>query len=446
MELSFDGYSNHVESESTQKQRIISFNIGGTIFATFYSTICKKIPKPYSNNFYQSNLLEKIVLGQVSATYDDQNIFMDRNPQYFNQILDYLRMSNTNEDFILPKNKTILKELLREARFYQVDGLKEMIKEHYNFLVRTQRAMRQKSYMDSKCNSNKLKTCLQDTSFSSHLPTNYLTSTGKNSDITSCSTFIRSKEVVSNDRKSNQKHALDNSLLVAELKRLKNESNSSKWIYGRISSDCDGSLLYQDMLNNDDTLIIGESKEVYTCFENCTIIFILSSQSFYIQLQNFEKELTRIQPRIDNCLDPLEPSDVLCIGQYREDGLFYRCRILNWNQEANQAECLFIDFGNTEIISISTITKMSGALKQIKPLAINCKLQKELKTGTQAFEKLIELVIKETLFDIKLKKIDLDCFYCSENYDFDPIEVELCTSLNKITINEENLSNNDLWN
>ena len=107
-----DVYLNQIETKSIATQRIVKFNIGGTIFATFASTICKKIPKPYlnTNGFYRPNLLERILLGDVKPILDDQKcIFMDRSSKYFDCILDYLRASNTNEDFFLPKNKIFLK-------------------------------------------------------------------------------------------------------------------------------------------------------------------------------------------------------------------------------------------------------------------------------------------------------------------------------------------------
>jgi hypothetical protein len=448
-----DVFLNQIEIKSITSQRIVKFNIGGTIFATFASTICKKIPKPYlsTNGFYRPNLLERILLGDVKPILDDQKcIFMDRSSKYFDCILDYLRASNTNEDFFLPKNKIFLKELLREAKFYEIDSLKDLIKEHYNCLVRNHKVLRQKESLNKKeyqeSHQAKSNAYLEDSSYSSNYQTNYLTSTAKNSDITSYTTFIRKKELNSRDTKQARKHGLDNTLLFAELKKLKNDPNASKWIYGRVSSDCDGTLLCHEMQVNDDTLITNDNKAAYTVFENCTIIFIISSQCFYVQMQSFEKELARIQPRIDNCLEPLEPDEVLCIGQYKEDGLYYRCRILNWYEDKNEAECLFIDFGNTEFVQINTITKMSVSLKEIKPLALCCKLDKELKCGTREFQQLIDLVNQDTLFDIRVKKFDLESFYFAENYVYDPIEIELSTSSNKIKINEENLSRQDLWN
>ena len=63
MELSFDGHSNHVESESTQKQRIISFNIGGTIFATFLIT--NKSPGLASNINAGSTLESQHAITQI---------------------------------------------------------------------------------------------------------------------------------------------------------------------------------------------------------------------------------------------------------------------------------------------------------------------------------------------------------------------------------------------
>ncbi|XP_062611697.1 uncharacterized protein LOC134273514 [Saccostrea cucullata] len=52
--------------------------------------------------------------------------FFDRDPKYFDYILNYLRDGNITAD-ILPRNKEDLHKILKEADYYQLLGLKEEV-------------------------------------------------------------------------------------------------------------------------------------------------------------------------------------------------------------------------------------------------------------------------------------------------------------------------------
>ena len=105
---------------------IVKFNVGGTTFATYLTTITKKILKNNGDGFYEPNLLEALVSGLIDVKYDDNKaIFIDRNPQYFNYILNYLRMANTNETFKYPASLNDFDGFLAEAEFYNLVGVKE---------------------------------------------------------------------------------------------------------------------------------------------------------------------------------------------------------------------------------------------------------------------------------------------------------------------------------
>ena len=114
---------------------IIHFNVGGKLFSTFKSTLDVKIPKPNTNNheYYTSNLLEKLADGKIEASYDEKNaIFIDRDPGCFGYILNYLRHCNTNENFELPKEKAILKKILKDAEYYEIDAIKDLLNLPFN--------------------------------------------------------------------------------------------------------------------------------------------------------------------------------------------------------------------------------------------------------------------------------------------------------------------------
>lgn len=140
----FEKINNHLANQSTANEKlrammqnssfssssdIVRFNIGGKVYATYKSTIAKQIKNPNSENeFYGPNLLEGLASGLASVRLDDLNaIFIDRNNYYFDYVLDFLRNANSNYEFKLPTSKETLAEIEKEADFYKVEGLKDLI-------------------------------------------------------------------------------------------------------------------------------------------------------------------------------------------------------------------------------------------------------------------------------------------------------------------------------
>jgi hypothetical protein len=107
---------------------IVKFNVGGKVFATFKSTIKKRIRNlnydvsDENNEYYGPNLLECLITGLVQVKTDENNaFFIDRNNQYFDYILDYLRMTETDHnEFKLPFDRQLVKNIEREAEYYKV--------------------------------------------------------------------------------------------------------------------------------------------------------------------------------------------------------------------------------------------------------------------------------------------------------------------------------------
>ena len=102
---SFTDFVNH-------KRKIISFNIGGRIFATSRETIA-------NDEFCMLNVMLKHEPSMSSTRDESGAIFIDRDPTYFQYVLNYLR----NGIVDLPPEKFKLNAILREAEFYQINGL-----------------------------------------------------------------------------------------------------------------------------------------------------------------------------------------------------------------------------------------------------------------------------------------------------------------------------------
>ncbi|CAF1022504.1 unnamed protein product [Brachionus calyciflorus] len=115
--------------------QIIKFDVGGGKFSTYRSTICKKLRKiAPSTDYYRFNLLEETISSPNINL--NEEIFFDRNPHYFNFILDFYRLIKIDEngninsnDFKerLPYEDYELLGIKKEAEFFKVDHLVEII-------------------------------------------------------------------------------------------------------------------------------------------------------------------------------------------------------------------------------------------------------------------------------------------------------------------------------
>jgi hypothetical protein len=152
----------------------------------------------------------------------------------------------------------------------------------------------------------------------------------------------------------------------------------------------------------------------FVVLKSCLISLMFTTQDFFVQQENFEEEIAKIQPLIDNCLEPFYINDSkYCVGQFKDDQLFYRMRVLDWNDEKNEVYALLIDYGNKTDVAIDTITKMELPLAKVKPLAINCCLDSAVTVlaGSQAYTEFENLVANEVRFNCRIRKSDLKRFY-----------------------------------
>ncbi len=100
---------------------IITFNIGGEIYSTKRSTI--------NENVDSQSFLSLIIKNQTKIRVNQSGqYFIDRDGKYFCYILNYFREKKLR----LPENFCELKQLLFEAKFYQIDRLINEIENRLN--------------------------------------------------------------------------------------------------------------------------------------------------------------------------------------------------------------------------------------------------------------------------------------------------------------------------
>ena len=138
-----------VKRMKSEETDIVKVNVGGTIFCTSRSTLTRKIKKENGDEFYGTHLLQGLF--EELETNTSQIPFIDRDPAYFNYILDYLR--DPNEELLLTDDEFILKKILREAKFFMLDGLSVKIEDHLSIILM--------KFNSSIINTNQVKDLIQ---------------------------------------------------------------------------------------------------------------------------------------------------------------------------------------------------------------------------------------------------------------------------------------------
>ena len=90
--------------------KTIKLNVGGQYFTTSLETLTKD----------PGSMLHAMFSGRFDTKpAEDGSYFIDRDGTHFRHILNYLRTGQ----LIVPEDKVVCKELLREAEFYQIQGI-----------------------------------------------------------------------------------------------------------------------------------------------------------------------------------------------------------------------------------------------------------------------------------------------------------------------------------
>ncbi|KAJ5076449.1 btb/poz domain-containing adapter for cul3-mediated rhoa degradation protein family member [Anaeramoeba ignava] len=124
----------NIEQENTNlNTKPIKINVGGKIFETLTTTLSK----------WKNSKFEEIITNQKQfPIINDGIIFFDRNPKYFEIILDYLRTSEVT----IPKklnNKEGLSRLIKESKYYSIHSLTQLLNEKIQVLQRQSFTMKE---------------------------------------------------------------------------------------------------------------------------------------------------------------------------------------------------------------------------------------------------------------------------------------------------------------
>lgn len=109
-----DYFADSIVSNPDNSSDIICFNVGGSLFSTRRNILL--------NTRLESAVTQSDSLSQTRTVFNNQ-VFIDRNPEYFSIILDYLRSSG---EFVIPQGID-LNRLRFEAIYYKVNGLLDLI-------------------------------------------------------------------------------------------------------------------------------------------------------------------------------------------------------------------------------------------------------------------------------------------------------------------------------
>lgn len=104
--------------EQTITRKKVNLNVGGRYFLTSPDTLCRE----------PGSMLAMLVSGRWQPSYDDNAFFIDRDPQMFELILQYLRTSELPPIKEKQHKVWYYKQLLKEAQFFLLSNLEHIIK------------------------------------------------------------------------------------------------------------------------------------------------------------------------------------------------------------------------------------------------------------------------------------------------------------------------------
>ncbi|ESO96874.1 hypothetical protein LOTGIDRAFT_159624 [Lottia gigantea] len=116
----------------------------------------------------------------------------------------------------------------------------------------------------------------------------------------------------------------------------------------------------------------------------CDFYVLVSDSSVKDALEAIDLELARVKP-VD--YKPMKGEYVCC----KFEGVWYRAVVIDITSDANY-EVLFIDYGNTSLVTPSSVRQFTSSLASIPPLALHCSLYNAIDNGQESLVKFAEFL------------------------------------------------------
>ncbi|GMR29913.1 hypothetical protein PMAYCL1PPCAC_00108, partial [Pristionchus mayeri] len=144
-------------------RELIGLNVGGTHYVTLYETLAR-FRSPYFERLVTLNQTSgKIFQFDSNIIFDASGaIFINRDGGLFRYVLQYMR---DGKNAVLPEDLALLRQLRREAEFFGLGGLKELVDEQIH-VVKQRRDERDEVIQSLKATVSSISQSLYVTNFS----------------------------------------------------------------------------------------------------------------------------------------------------------------------------------------------------------------------------------------------------------------------------------------
>ena len=135
-----------------------------------------------------------------------------------------------------------------------------------------------------------------------------------------------------------------------------------------------------------------------------------SAGNFFVQINDQAGKLNALLVEIEQSVlsgrsKPPTASEIMVgriyLVQYQEDSRWYRARVLRVNVAEQQCEVFFIDYGNTEIVSLSCVRNAEENFCELPPQSFECELKGFDRFRGDRFDEMLTL-LNDTILDQEL--------------------------------------------
>ena len=200
----------------------------------------------------------------------------------------------------------------------------------------------------------------------------------------------------------------------SHLPKILNEQNNQSMLQANIIQetifDSNEKKLNCKLKINEEEIENFNDKVKYSRNEEGFVMRVNSLDDFFLQIEDADMHLMNMKTDLEKCrknFDKTPQLGTICVAPYHIDKQFYRAQIIeieksnanfsltmnpnsSFNTSVNKfnepkVRVHYIDYGNEDVVDLNEIYKITTELKNIAPLALNCRLNlsKKLKNWIQ---------------------------------------------------------------